>query len=251
MKKMIRQEKNDNGFTRPLTVEEWREMRKTNKRNDKKQQELSKDRKKDIALTNIQDKRSRDIEEMIANNYGFNNIKVYELYRDEMRSKHDIYRKPPKSEQWLHNSLFEAEFDTVQTEGYISKRQFFAPNLWLKKIGYMELRNMRRDYKAVEFDIWRNDQMFLPDGFTRHNSSDMTPCKSLEFQASIFSDIKTKKLWELKIKIYALSGQYFMTCYEKCLELETYTQKEIMYNAERMKPKSLNAFQKCHISSRS
>ena len=239
MKKMERQ---DNGFTRGLTEETSYKA----KRRERINKELTKQDKLQIAKNKADTIRLQRIEEVIANNYGFTDYKVYELYRAELMSSHDIYRKDQMSQIWRQNSLWNDEQDNIQTEGIQSNRLRFEANKWLKKISWLQLHELQNRYKS-DNEKWFDSTMFLVDRMTIHDKPLKTPCKRLELTCSQYSNIKTKDLWQLRVTCYAVKGQYYCEHVEENLDSKEYKPR-VLPNLPRMIEKKTSQFELNHIS---
>ena len=247
MKKTIqKQEKQDHGFTRALTSEIVHEPKKQTK-NIGRKQELTREDRREIARNKREEIAEKKREEMIARNYGFTEYRIYELYRAEMRTAHDIYRKDQMSRVWEHNSLWERSEDTIESEDYDSNRIFFTENTWLKKIGFMDLKDLQNKYHYLNSSQWFDSKLFLADNISIHESGALTACKELILQASMFSQISNKKLYQLKISLFAVNGQYYISHVIQPIEPEEKKQRTVK-TGSRMKQRTVSWFDKIHIS---
>ena len=239
-------EKADHSFTRPLTKAEIKEIKHFDWKKAKGQK-LTRRQRYEIAKTKKDSIDLRKLENMQAENHGFSCYEVYALYQAVMRSCHDIYRRPAKSEMNLHNTLWDLEKDTVQTADQISNKVYFLGNSWLKKLHFLDLHFLQKKHDYLNSSDWYNDNLFLPDNFTRKEMPVMTACKKLDLTFSIFCKISDKKEYHLKISLIAISGQYYLTHEVLPCEMPVIKEK-ILPDLPLMQARAENAFSKCHVS---
>lgn len=245
------------------------------------EQELTKAQRLERALTKKAQKQESKREKLIANNFGFTEYRIYELYHADMRGEHDVYRSIAMSSFWAHNKLWQRELDTLLDE-YQSQALVFKPQNVLRKSSFVAIRACIRDWKAKiesnriidssntwldaiawhamaiesmkqELNIdaelkecnWKDDNMFLIDAQTIGAKSIKTPCKSIELKSHI--DLFTGE--QVIIKCYALKAQYY-TEYRLVnhnSRKELFTVRKIR-KGERLESKNVDAFALCHVS---
>ena len=210
------------------------------------EQEITRLQKYEIALTKRDNIHAKRKQELFLIGLGFSKqaYDVYEAYRADMRSEHDIYRKPPKSDQWTHNSLWNYNADTTQGEQYKSNRLCYKSNSWLKKIGFFELRAAIRLFRNDVSQKWTNGMMFLPDAQSRHAKGIKTPCKLIKMTGLLNMDTGEY----LVVTAYAIKRQYFISHEIKLWGFELEFKPKTIKTGERMKSRIEDAFTKCHVS---
>lgn len=216
--------------------------------NENGEQETTKAQKYEIAETKRAAIEERNRKERLAYNFGFSKslkgFDAYECYRADMRTQHDVYRKPPHSEQWLHNTLWDYSVDTVQEKGLRSDRLCYKNNAFLKKISYFELRAAIRLFRNDAAQKWNDGVMFLPDAQSRHAKGVKTPCKKIVMTGLL--NLETGEY--LVVTAYAVKRQYYVTHEIKVWGLEPDYAPKALKHAAKMESRITDAFQKCHIS---
>jgi hypothetical protein len=216
--------------------------------NENGEQETTKAQRYEIAETKRAAIEERNRKERLAYNFGFSKslkgFDAYECYRADMRTQHDVYRKPPHSEQWTHNTLWDCSNDTIQDKGVKSNRLCYKDNAFLKKISFYELRAAIRLFRNDASQKWSNSVMFLPDAQSRHAKGVKTPCKKI-----VMTGLLNLESGEyLVVTAYAVKRQYYVTHEIKLWGFEAeYAPKSIKYGP-KMQSRIIDAFDKCHNS---
>ena len=233
----------DCNFQRSIDIEPKTKIRK---RDGLRDFDITAEYERKMRLRQENDTTVKRYEEIIAEEYAFENIKVYELYRAEMHSYHDIYRKLQMSRVWKHNQLFDASQDSLPYETK-NNRLWFNNACWLKKIDYLQMRIIQSDSNMLEAGKWRDSTIMLNDNNGLHLQAKKTPCKKMELFASIYSNIKTRLEYSLNINLYSVNGQYFQEYIEKPLQPVLKNNKDVLID-KKMSRRGQKPLESNHIS---
>lgn len=191
------------------------------------------------------EKMLRNYEEVVAQELGFENICVYELYRETMRTSHDVYRRPQHSKLWKQNQLWNNECNSVQSERD-SRRVWFTNGFFLKKISLLQVRMIQNDPSLFVTSQWYDAEVFLADQNTRHEAVKLTPCKRFDLLACSSCNIKTGQITEYRVELYSVSGNYFYRQYIWYSDIEKlWSDIQVL---PKMEARTSDTFRDCHVS---